>query len=459
MKNKDTLRLVIWNIFSRRRRTIRFAGELLFLSIAVVSWLTMFFFFRNYRKSFERYSAANCYILASSDPAQEAEEYRLSEENSLSMIRKMDGASEEIAVSVPDLVEVLEKKEQWIFVNNERVQMVIGEERYQGKNDYSFDFRKEKWLNYLKEEYTVPFEIMLAKGDSFPTAKMLRGFQSRYNDDPIVLYGKGDLVTNGLLVTDYVLKTFGVPKDKWNSIIGRHVSLYAEGEEIVSDVVLSGILDSRLYYLNGWKDYPQVILTDSEFLSEKFGKSTWSMVYFDSYEQLGNALSESNHLDCNFRISCMGELGQSERLSGIQMVINKILSVVAVIMVAVVFINLCSVIISDVEKRIPYWGMQKALGMGFPDILKVTFLEILFLALFTTTVSALISPFIVREVCRFLELFSDYQGTMEWTTLPGVILGTSLGISGMVLLIEIPALFPFYKREPVELMKHRRDGQ
>ncbi len=459
MKNKDVLRIVIWNIFSRKGRTVRFSGELLILSIAVISWLTMFFFFRNFRNGFERYSAANCYILASSDSNQEAEEYRFSKENSLSMIREMDGASDEIAVSVPDLIDVLHKTDQWVFINNEKVQLVIGEEQYQGRNDYSFDFRKENWMDYQKEEYTVPFEIMLAEGNSFPTAKMVTGFQSQYDDDPIVLYGKGDLLEGGLLVTDYVLETFGVPKDKWSCIIGSHVSVYVDGEKTVSDVTLNGILDSRLFYLNGWKDYPQVILTDSTSLSEQFGKSTWTMVYFDSYEQLGDALSQSNQLDCCYMISCAGELEQSQRLSGIQMVINKILSVVAVIVIIVVLIDLSSVIITDVEKRIPYWGIQKALGMNFSDILKVTFFEILFLAIFSTTVSVLISPYIIQEVCRFLELFSDYQETIKRVTLLKIIIGASLGISGMVFLIEVPALFPFYKREPIELMKHRRDGQ
>lgn len=264
------------------------------------------------------------------------------------------------------------KRDDWLFANMKYVTLQCENRTFQGINDYSYDFDKDSETEYRESQYTVPFYLCVAKSGMWLGNNDLAEYRQTYSDyyENGIVLGKSTPGQGELVISDYMLAKFGIEEDEFSSLIGKEISISCDGMTLFENRKLVGIVDNRLFYLDGLKGMPQVILggADEELASweipyvtirlpiRSYDDEKWLIpkMYLGDYG--------TYHFTATFTIESL------ELISQIKNVALGLLKTFGVFVFITLLLGLICLMANDVKNRSFFYGMLKMCGMRNKEI-------------------------------------------------------------------------------------------
>ena len=282
-----------------------------------------------------------------------------------------------------DIPEYL-NREDWLFVNMKYAALVCDGKTWQGVNDYSYDFDKVSGQEYREGQYTVPLKLAVLKADlseQWIGENDLKEYERTYTDsyENGMLAGRSAVGKDEVVISDYILDKFQISDEDHTSLIGKKISVYCDGEALFEGKTLVGISDSRLFYMSGLKDFPQVVLgVSGGELSDWLVTVVQIRLPITSYSdscELWYALLKGSYGNYNF--SGVYTVQALDTVDTTGSVALGILKTFGVFVLSTLFLGMVCMMANDVGSRKFFCGMLRLCGMLPREICLVHFYEIL----------------------------------------------------------------------------------
>lgn len=447
MKITNCARIGLYNIKSKKKHSAYLFGCILIITTMLVVWCVMAAALSKAHDDILLGAASECSVyMEDENPAQKTveEEYA----SSLGEVNKITTYGE------IDILEILKKNSEWSFANMKHFQMRIGENIYQGINDYTYDFE-----SYSLEDsrQVVRFKIAVCFEDTFFNQNEIREYEYENNDyySQGIICGTSSINEGEILITDYYLSKFGFDEDEYEDLIGQKIYFQSEdGVDIIGPVIIAGIVDSRIYYVNDLFGFPQIIYRGVFSKVDDYKCKSYTKKYsansFDSLVKIYDKLNEQNYM--------INEMGydNAEKYAIIekcQMILSRIIGLFGILIIIAIITNLFYVLWNDIREKRGYYGILKADGMSSIDIFLINYFEILAMELVAGIISLGISFFTVLFVSKIMEVYSGIVITVNIYESVIIYVICVIVISLAVFLCEVPSLYSVVKRSPDELLR------
>ena len=368
----DMLTLSIRNIKANKKRVKKIIVGFICVFVIMSCMIAVCFFYADYYNQFERKYASNCYFYSQL-------EYEYPNADEVSQFRNIgiDGQ----AIIIGDVS---------IYIDD----VCFDEKKY-------FEFNREKYQTYTNSNSKLDILI----------------YKKEYNIFPKLLYGDsvkitGNLPTNSgeIMIDDYLMKVFGVGSSL-EELIGKTVTICYDKETVISDYVISGILEAyelekreedsihdfhfEHIYINPKSDDAfQCIGGTKRFYFDNYKKLISNYKY--SEQILSLAIDEDEYENAEFKLSEKGmEICVIEWLMKI---IGKIFLVLIIIIILVILFSLIYVIQFYLNRNKKYNKMLDVIGMKKKNRIIIFNFEMNILI----SVSIVIAVYIV---CIFMMIF------------------------------------------------------
>lgn len=250
----------------------------------------------------------------------------------------------------------------------------ISNQKYSGKNDYSYDFNIDTDIFVPDKDKSVSYNIgVMDYNDNLQFSQNeINEFKNNYNKKNVFICGGQLTGENQIILTDYMLKCFGYD-DNLDNCIGRKVNLYVLTDKgdfcIINDYTIQGIVDSDLYRTESRKGVPQIIVSNAD---ERYCNNYNTKIFAKSFKGVVN-LCENEEEVFLFPTSEAFVYSEIETLySFFWRVVVGIGFVIIISILVFVYV----VIYFYFKKRNRYICIQRAMGIRNHDIYKMIFVEL-----------------------------------------------------------------------------------
>lgn len=345
-------------------------------------------------------------------------------------------------------------KTNWLFLNIDHVSLLADGKIYYGKNDYSYDFEFEK-KEYCENDsdYAVPFSMeAVTLSYQYPTEIIRKEFAYRYPKEKILLCGRYLENNNEVIISEYMLNKFGI-YDNYETYIGKNIFFYVDGEEILKEYKLVGVLNTNFFRVTANTSRSQIWVAGNHDVYKKY-----KCTYIE--EHIGvHSFSETGKLEKELDIIGKGEYWTSgfqqeyEFVEKTKLVIEKIVRVMVFIVVTAVFLKIGSSIYIDMKKNAYYYGMLRTIGMKNYLLYLLAMSKLIFLTILAVIASMLIS-FIGMYVLQkmMIEMFYLQLSIKLWDYMKAAII-VFLGVNSVLSVITYMCYNKLFKMEAAENMK------
>lgn len=254
----------------------------------------------------------------------------------------------------------------------------IDDKKYEGTNDYSYDFNLTNDVIHSRKDRNVEYFIGIMDYDNNlqVSNNEIEELNNKFNKHTVYIQGGGLTDKNQIIMTDYMLEKFGYDGDI-KSCVGKKVSLYVKTDKgdvcIINNYTLQGIIDRDLYRVGSRKNVPQILVSNAD---EKYYGDSSIKVFSESFNDVIKLLNHSTEFYL-LPTEVTTEYSAMEKLSTF---FNKIvIRIFSVILISIlVFVN--TVIYFYFKKRTKYICMERAMGVNNKDMYRMIFFELLVMA-------------------------------------------------------------------------------
>lgn len=445
MNIKNNLKIGTYNIFSKKKHSLYLFWCILIISTMVILWGVLLVALSNAHDDILYGASSQCMIIQSTMPGSENECDKV--------IEKCNGVIKKTSYGEMNVVDKLGKSGKWTFVNIKHIKMKVDGRDYQGVNDRSYDFEKNIFLD---ENLSVRFKIAISFDDKFFDNNQLMEYkyehQNTYED--AIICGNNRLMENEIFITDYYLDKFGLERQDFEEVIGKEVTFFCEEKPILGPCRIAGIVDSRIYYDDGLKGVPQIIYRGKienikEYYCEDY-QNLYSIEDFDKLADIYNELDESGYE--------VSELGYDNAVKYAvvkksQLVLKKIISVFALLIMLAILINIIHVLWSDLREKKGYYGMLMANGMLEKDIILINHIEIFILTVVACIISMGTSYLLIMFINKAMSLYYGMTIGIQIKQTLVISFGCAVGVSVMIEICRMPMLCRMCKKTPESLLR------
>lgn len=455
MHIKHCIRLVYYNLTSKKRRYFRLFVNILLLSAALTAWLVMT---TAMTEAHDQYiygtaSANEEYLLLqvnANGAIEEDSDYALLEE-----LRTWETLGAPVIYSEPHLPDVMEK-DNWVFVNNRLVTLCINGTEYEGINDYSYDFT----ITPDSDEggKTVPFEVGVVYTEMFFTENDYTEFHYKYPQEKWLLCGDAALHPGELLITDYMLEKFGISGD-WDQWLGAELSIVIDGELLLEHLRIGGIVNSQLYRCSGLIDMPQImIVADQDVHNRLQSDIAYARIPILGYGKIMDVLVDLQEKGINVGYFSWKRAEYYYNINAFHLVIERLVAVFGVLVFLAIVLNLYHLLQQAVDAQCEQYGILKAVGMRPWALHLIAYTEQLVL-IATAIVSSL---FLAMLLLQFMDkmLYTMLNVHLSLSLLQYIKIGLlALVIMAVVVTIITYLVLRRYLRSKPLLLLHGQTGR
>lgn len=412
----DIIGIAFYNILHRKRFSIRVFIYLIILTTLIFSWCTLSLSLNHVHDSYLYSAASNNYLPFHFEVSQDGELVCEDNPKALEAYRKLDeldSTSEPTAVSIVDVPKLL-NKEKWLFANIKHITAVINGKEYQGVNNYSYYYDKNYDRNELESAYTVPFKIQIKDSNSICNKNDLIEFKHMTNDSPLMIAGTENIGDGQLIITDYMLERFGIEKN-YSELIGNKVSFLCDGEAFMKEFEISGVMDSRIFLINGKRGNPQVIIGGTP-QNRKIFPIAYSIQHLpiNGYDKTVKVLEKANKLGgYGYSIELQIISSFYETTAKLQIVMKRIVALFGTAIAAALFLMLYQLIYGYISNNKPYYGMLLANGILKKDLIAISLVETLSVLIIACIASFCFSALLLKFISGILFTFVGTQLLIE----------------------------------------------
>lgn len=297
---------------------------------------------------------------------------------------------------------------------------------YEGhdKKNYNFDVKRSEGPNTDVSALKVPFSIcvVLKENDELFPDMMLKELKSKTNILSPIKYGISDLSKGNILISDFMLEQFGLNDEDQKNLVGKKITLKNKDEGTVycSNLILSGIIDSRLYNLESLveiraahiliseDDMCEPIALDMEKYLEfeskltsgdfdgvdmSFNGNLYRYCYmrgFTDYQSLFKDLS-----DDGFEVNPSHDTEMYYTIKQQKIIVDYIVSVIVGAFSLTLFFYLSTAVYFYHKRNSQFKYMLRALGMNITNVFGVSFVELSICSIISVLAGTAISSGII----------------------------------------------------------------
>ena len=405
MRWRDSLKIACQNIRIYKGMTRKIVFCLFIITMVIFCFLIFLFSYGDFRDSFWEKYASECYIYINENVEDNKNEYETSEgisyneylENIVSyhQIARDIGASEISDYSIIN------------FNFSDETKLFSGAVLEVDGRLYTAKALPNGMLGRKIYETTESMEITTyQRGNSFIPRNCVK-------DDVFSNYIYGSYPENPgeVMVSDYILESYGFTKKQQRNLIGKKISLFAEDEtknKYFSEYILTGIfkaevMEKREYEFSGntHTEHIAVNLRKDEYDNINL-KSSTCRFYFTSYQKLQEGQQQLEKVFPE-RVEINYKGNKYSIVTKCLNVIYKILFFLAVGLVFAMSVSVINMLHFFLQRNTEYFSMMRKIGMQSFNIYQIYFFELLTLisiAVMIGTYSSIVLVMIFNIVYR-----------------------------------------------------------
>lgn len=296
------------------------------------------------------------------------------------------------------------------------VVLKINGQEYEGVNDQSYDFVHPLSVGTSRSVYDVPFLIDAYNSNlSLFTDNDIIEYNSKFGGKSPELYGKANLSSEDIIISDYMLERFGITPD--SSLIGSEITLYnSETDEIYCEKLkLSCILDSDIFRVSSVKQFGQII-TSSENPKADSGERkyyNYAENYISAYE-----LTDKLSVD-NIPHTASLELFYFKEIYKQNLIVSRIVAIIMIVFLVALTVSIITVLYFYYRSQLAYRRMLIAVGLKEKELFLIILFEIticLIIAYITAFVAGTAIMFIMsRYLASNLDIDNMFSISRLWS--------------------------------------------
>lgn len=250
--------------------------------------------------------------------------------------------------------------------------LISAGKEYPGSNDYTYDFPYENTFGLAKDALSVPFEaeaLVLPYGKLFSDTELGEYSRKYGSGSPLI----GSEISNykEIIISEYMLGKYGFTPEKAQEMIGQKISIrVTDGKEsklLFDGYTLVGILKTDFFRISSQKYSAQFIVpfSDALFTAQEGRKA--------EVNRFTTIVQSSDYSDAIRANGSLKSYGKSVSLSPEaavyvdtemqQMLYNKIILLVAALLIVAVVVYIYSIQTYYFHMRRSYIGLERAVGM------------------------------------------------------------------------------------------------
>jgi ABC-type antimicrobial peptide transport system permease subunit len=311
--------------------------------------------------------------------------------------------------------------DQYIFTLDNTT-LITSYIEYPGINDFTYDFPYDDTISISEEAFSVPFEVnalVLSYSQMISDAELSEYSQKFGSENPLI----GNELRNDkeIIISEYMLSKYGFTLEQAENLIGQKISIeMSDGEEnkpLFDEYTLVGIIRSDFFRISSRKYSPHFIVPFSDTLFTAQGGQDVDTL---SFTTIVNSLSYSDAIRAN---ESLLQYGKSISLSSTaaiyadtemqQILYNKIILLVAVLLVFAVIVFVYSIVSYYFKMRNSYIGLQRAVGMKSGQVFSVFLCEFLMMSTISLAISLPSSFALMAALRAFILQTLGYSMTVS----------------------------------------------
>lgn len=421
--------LAYYNIRQRKLHTVYMLINIVVIMMILLVWQTISHSLKQAQDEIIYGKKSQCNV-----EVRNASKY----ENVAHLLLSSSGYDAEIQkLGIIDWMETL-GKDNWSFVNIKYISLKFDDIIYNGEDDVSYNFGCD-----IGETKSVSFGTsIIIDGEVFSENDLCEYFYENTNAyDNGLICGRMPETNGEFIMSDYMLDKFGIDMEMYDKIIGNNISFTCNGEIMLSDVRLVGIIDSNIFRCEGLSNYPQIILKATEAQETMLDYDMVYRISFEDYALMETIYGYLEKSDAEIEYSIENrEL--AERLyiiSSSQKLIDKLLIFYGWFLLIILVLNLLRVVYNDMAEKKSNHGMMIVMGMNKADILLLYEMEMLYDIIVAIVISGAISLWLVKIIIHILEMSSGAELCMSYGYFIFAMLldGTGFGIICLMVIVLI----------------------
>ena len=241
---------------------------------------------------------------------------------------------------------------------------------YQGRNVTDWQIEPDS-----KDVYQLSFGVSrYGKGSCLFSEVDLKELNVKFGKKNAILYGSDHLEEGGVVVTDYILKLYGLDEEEYKRLIGKELEFSAigpDGDKIVfGPYKLTGIADSDMFRLEANNFLDQIIITDESA----------NDMYLNGIRFYSHNFEDCTKLNDLFRTLGLSEEYNSvlEAYNALNLLRNILLKIFAVILSVLVLALLSGYLMTvyfEYCEEKNFEQIQKVIGMKESDLFLIAFIK------------------------------------------------------------------------------------
>ena len=330
-----------------------------------------------------------------------------------------------------------------LLTDIDNVIMKIGNNDFNGINDYSNYFQVDFSYATPKSVYSVCFNIDAYNDDySVFTASDVKEFNSKFGKSNYMLCGNMINAQKQLVISDYMLEHFGVSKENFNELIGKQISFYIKNAEkpIIENYTLIGIIDSDIFYTSCNCENAQIIVSDKNTEQKYDNENCYVRYYTDSFSntsKLSASFSNENiSYDFNQYVNNYDSIEKQQSIS------YDLIYIVIIFLITALSISIITVMYFYNTEKTKYSAMMLAIGLKQRKLFVIQMFEVIIDGIFAMLIGSLLS---VGLVILFNLYFSNTIGVVLMFSPVRLIVLAVIVLAYIIILSLVVSLINFVK--------------
>ena len=453
MKFSYLLRIAWYNISRSKKQSLWTFINVLIISTVMILWLICIFSFQNALDKYD-YGSASVNYQRFEIPLDENKEIADTEEyDILKTAGEWENTETPQLSSSIDLVSLAGHTDDWYFVNAKYVSLTLDGKQYQGQNDYTYDFERPFDEETPYYYHSVPFYMSALHSGPLFSENDITEFNYYYPNEKPVIAGTDIISDNGIVISDYMLARFGIT-DNYDGLIGKTVSFAIEGNPILKEYVIDGIINSNVMRNSALKSCAQIYVKGTKEHYNMCGTAVLTgklpIKSFENNKEVYIELENMGHTKSYYDIYFMSYY---YNINSLQRATERIIFIFEILIFIAIGINLYSMLLNSAHEKCRFYGINRAMGMSKKGLCAVSFCELVILSIPALIVSFGVSiPVLSLADSTVYSLINTHLSIsfLQYTAIASL---TILAVLGLFLIVEAAILPVFIKLSPSQLLK------
>ncbi|MBR5658397.1 MAG: ABC transporter permease [Lachnospiraceae bacterium] len=447
-----------YNLLCHKRNTLRILINLMIISMLLVAWLSLRTAIGKANEKYMKGYRSACTFPVDTEQDEDGEEIQNDRYWILSDMDTWEELSKPIRYAEMDLNRIIHSA-SYVRTSNQLMTMICDDQVYQGINDNSF-YPPSINTQRRNSGQSIDFRVGLLISDTLFSGACLEEYQYKNKKDTPLLIGREPLNENEIMLSDFMMRKFGVLQDA-ESFVGKTVSFIHKDGMVLDHVTIVGIIDGEYFREYGTMYMPQIWLRENnELLRATSSRGVRHCYTVDAYKNYDTVVERyAEKIDDVENWMFYGNdvyievIAPCNEITSVDILVNKIGTLFGGLIILSLLIHLYNIFTQRALDRMNYNGILRAMGMRRGGIFQIGFCELFYIAFVAVAIGVSCSAgliFILNEYVGSLLLFRLELNALDFVGIAAAALSIQLLL---MFFMQYIILHKYLRKQPIELLR------